>query len=40
MDDAVCLVRRTMLKVREAIAAVLDNKSFAGFIAEPSTVAA
>jgi Rrf2 family protein len=39
-DEATCIVRRTMLEVREAIAAVLDRKSLAAFAADPSEVAA
>lgn len=39
-DEATCVVRRTMLEVREAIAAVLDRKSLADFSADPSAVAA
>ena len=39
-DEATCTVRRTMLEVREAIAAVLDSKSLAAFIALPAASAA
>lgn len=35
-DEATCTVRRTMLEVREAIAAVLDSKSLSAFIAVPA----
>jgi Rrf2 family protein len=40
VDEATCIVRRTMLEVREAIAAVLDRKSLAAFAADPSEAAA
>ena len=39
-DEATCHVRRTMIEVREAIAAVLDSKSLAAFVGEPAEIAA
>jgi Rrf2 family protein len=38
--EAACAVRRTMLEVRDAIAAVLDATSLADFIAQPASAAA